>query len=465
MASPPERKDFATTKQLRTVMGKYFAELARARPRGGRRPGARASGPAELLRSMGFNVYFPENHGAMLGAAAMATDVIPLANAHGFSPDICSYLTSDIGSYLKGETPLQKMGLAGVPQGRRAGVQHQPVPRREGLVPVVRPPVERALHRHPHAALVQRGGRPAGRLRGPADRGPGRAAGAGGRHEVRHRPACARRCELSRQCTLLWKEVLETAAHAPSPITFFDGTIQMGPAVVLRGATGRHRLLPAAAGRAAAARRPGQGGGGRRAVPHLLGRHADLGQAAGPVHAVPEPADVRGGLDLLQQLDLRGPRPGRSVPQHGPGLLQHLHLPQRRLQREATSSGWSRSTASTASCTTTAKTCPNNSNSRYGMPQRLREAAGQAVPGHPRRPERPAAVLGRAGPHQHRGLRRTAGCRREGTPDASTLCGVDIGVSRTVKLVVHRRCSSSRSAAAPSRRARAWITPNRPSGA
>ena len=40
---------------------------------------------------------------------------------------------------------------------------------------------------------------------------------------------------LSRQCTDLWKEVLEIASNTPSPLTFFDGTIQMGPAVVLRG--------------------------------------------------------------------------------------------------------------------------------------------------------------------------------------------------------------------------------------
>jgi len=40
---------------------------------------------------------------------------------------------------------------------------------------------------------------------------------------------------LSRQCTDLWEEVLGIASHVPSPLTFFDGTIQMGPAVVLRG--------------------------------------------------------------------------------------------------------------------------------------------------------------------------------------------------------------------------------------
>jgi benzoyl-CoA reductase/2-hydroxyglutaryl-CoA dehydratase subunit BcrC/BadD/HgdB len=40
---------------------------------------------------------------------------------------------------------------------------------------------------------------------------------------------------LSAKCTELWKEVLDAASNVPSPITFFDDTIQMGPAVVLRG--------------------------------------------------------------------------------------------------------------------------------------------------------------------------------------------------------------------------------------
>ena len=62
-------------------------------------------GPAELLRGMGFLVYYPENHSAMLGATRMATELIPYANAIGYSPEICSYLTSDIGAYLRKKTP------------------------------------------------------------------------------------------------------------------------------------------------------------------------------------------------------------------------------------------------------------------------------------------------------------------------------------------------------------------------
>jgi benzoyl-CoA reductase/2-hydroxyglutaryl-CoA dehydratase subunit BcrC/BadD/HgdB len=40
---------------------------------------------------------------------------------------------------------------------------------------------------------------------------------------------------LSKEATDLWKDVLNTAKKTPSPLTFFDGTIHMGPIVVMRG--------------------------------------------------------------------------------------------------------------------------------------------------------------------------------------------------------------------------------------
>jgi benzoyl-CoA reductase/2-hydroxyglutaryl-CoA dehydratase subunit BcrC/BadD/HgdB len=41
--------------------------------------------------------------------------------------------------------------------------------------------------------------------------------------------------ELSRKCSALWRRVLETAKSKPSPFSFFDGLVHMGPAVVARG--------------------------------------------------------------------------------------------------------------------------------------------------------------------------------------------------------------------------------------
>jgi benzoyl-CoA reductase/2-hydroxyglutaryl-CoA dehydratase subunit BcrC/BadD/HgdB len=40
---------------------------------------------------------------------------------------------------------------------------------------------------------------------------------------------------LSKRCTELWKKVLETNMAVPAPFSFFDATIHMGPAVVMRG--------------------------------------------------------------------------------------------------------------------------------------------------------------------------------------------------------------------------------------
>ncbi|MGQ9576223.1 MAG: 2-hydroxyacyl-CoA dehydratase subunit D [Thermoguttaceae bacterium] len=234
MSSAPERKDFAASKQLRAVMGRYFSELGQAAQLGRKTAWCTSVGPAELLRALGFCVYFPENHGAMLGAARVATDLIPLANARGFSPEICSYLTSDIGSYLKGETPLKKLGLSGPPrpdvlvfntnQCRDVKDWFQWYGRELG-VPCLGIHTPRSIGQLDDL-LVDSVARQIEQLIPPLE------GIAGAKFDIdRLREVIG----LSRECTLLWKGVLETAAHRPSPITFFDGTIHMAPAVVLRG--------------------------------------------------------------------------------------------------------------------------------------------------------------------------------------------------------------------------------------
>ena len=76
-----------------------------------------SAGPAEILRALGFEVYFPENHGALLGASRTAEKYIPRAHQAGFDGEICSYLTADIGAWLMKETPLTKVyGLKSIPE-------------------------------------------------------------------------------------------------------------------------------------------------------------------------------------------------------------------------------------------------------------------------------------------------------------------------------------------------------------
>ena len=94
-------------------MGSYFQRLGNRE-----KPVAWCTsvGPAELLRSFGYEVYFPENHAALIGARRLGSKYIPASGSEGYSPDICSYLTSDVGSYINKQTPLTKaFGMEGVP--------------------------------------------------------------------------------------------------------------------------------------------------------------------------------------------------------------------------------------------------------------------------------------------------------------------------------------------------------------
>jgi benzoyl-CoA reductase/2-hydroxyglutaryl-CoA dehydratase subunit BcrC/BadD/HgdB len=111
-------KKIRATGAMREVMAEYFGELDEASRTGSKKVAWCTSvGPAELLRSFGFLVYFPENHGALLGSSRMAADLIPAATAAGYSPEICSYLTSDVGSYLSNSTPLTRaFGMESVPK-------------------------------------------------------------------------------------------------------------------------------------------------------------------------------------------------------------------------------------------------------------------------------------------------------------------------------------------------------------
>ena len=221
---------------MKKIMADHFLDLDRAAKEGKPKVAWCTSvGPAELLRGMGFLVYFPENHGAMLGATRMATEFIPVANARGYSPEICSYLTSDVGAYLKHSTPLTKAyGLESVP---RPDVlvfntnQCRDVKdwfawyARELNVPLV------GIHSYRNIGTITRHEIQdiAEQIKGLI---PTLEEVSGEKFDPDRFKEAVR---LSRDTSRLWREVLETAATVPSPWTFFDATIHMGPAVVARG--------------------------------------------------------------------------------------------------------------------------------------------------------------------------------------------------------------------------------------
>ncbi len=230
-------KKIRATGQMKKIMADYFYEMNDAMKEGSPKIAWCTSvGPAELLLSLGFLVHYPENHGAMLGATRTANNYIPVTNAIGYSPDICSYLTSDVGAFLKKETPLSR-AYEGIQEVPRPDVlvfntnQCRDVQdwltwyARELDVPVMGISTFRNIGRITDD-ILQSIAQQTKDLIPPLERI------SGNKFDIdKFRSVLA----LSKKCTDLWRKVLETNLAVPAPMSFFDATIHMGPAVVLRG--------------------------------------------------------------------------------------------------------------------------------------------------------------------------------------------------------------------------------------
>lgn len=230
------RKEIKATKLFKKIMAEHFYEADEASKNENEKVAWCTSvGPAELLTAFGFKLYFPENHAAILGTTRTSNDYIPIANAAGYSPDICSYLTSDVGAYLKKETPLTRAyKIESVPEpdvlvyntNQCRDVQEWfSYYSREFNAPILgvnAPKAADVLEEH-HIKDVEMQLRA---MVGPLEKISGKKFDS---------EALSKAVRLSLEATELWKAVLNTAANVPAPLTFFDGTIHMGPIVVMRG--------------------------------------------------------------------------------------------------------------------------------------------------------------------------------------------------------------------------------------
>ncbi|MBW1954241.1 MAG: 2-hydroxyacyl-CoA dehydratase [Deltaproteobacteria bacterium] len=226
-----------TAKDLGKFMADYYYELDDAAKSGKKKVAWCTSvGPAEILRGMGFLTYFPETHSAMLGTTRMASDLIPKANAIGYSPDICSYLTADIGAFLEGVTPLSRAfpGIESVPKpdvlvyntNQCRDVQDWFAWYADRFdVPLVGVETYRNVPEVTPAHITSIA-RQMENIVEPLEKVAGRKLDM---DEFKNAVA------LSRECSDLWEKCLAAASAVPSPLTFFDGTTLMGPAVVGRG--------------------------------------------------------------------------------------------------------------------------------------------------------------------------------------------------------------------------------------
>jgi benzoyl-CoA reductase/2-hydroxyglutaryl-CoA dehydratase subunit BcrC/BadD/HgdB len=370
------RKSIAATSQMKKLMADHFYSLDKAKKDGQPKVAWCTSvGPAELLNAMGFLVYYPENHGALLGATRMASDLIPIANAVGYSPDICSYLTADVGSYLKGQTPLSKAyGLESIPKAdvlvyntnQCRDVQDWfAFYAREWNVPLIGVHTHRqikAIKEHHVADLVQQ-------MKAMV---PTLEEVSGNTFDIdRLRETVA----LSLECTKLWREVLECGAAKPAPLTFFDATIHMAPAVVLRGlpeAVEYYQLLLKELHERIDNKVAAVEGERHRiywdGMP-IWGKLRDLSEQFMSLNTNVV-ASTYCNSWIFDAFDPKEPFESMAR------AYTELFIVRDESYKEAYMEQWIKDFSVDGLIFHDAKTCPNNSNNRYGMPQRMSEKLG-----------------------------------------------------------------------------------------
>ena len=180
---------------------------------------------------------------------------------------------------------------------------------------------------------------------------------------------------LSRECTDVWKAVLDSAASVPAPLTFFDGTIQMGPAVVMRGtqeAVDYYKLLAAEL-----EQRVADGIGAVEGEKYRIywegmpvwGRLRDLSEQFMGLQAAVV-ASTYCNSWVFEDLDPEAPFMSMARA-YSRIFICRSEDRKEQLMREIVAKY-----KVDGILYHDAKTCPNNSNNRYQMPQRLEESLG-----------------------------------------------------------------------------------------
>ena len=185
--------------------------------------------PVEILRPLGFHVFYPENHAALCGVQRLVPELSAEVERRGYSQDLCSYARTDIGAAYSGKTPVGRIPRPDllacctnicqtVLYWYRCLADHFGVP----LVLIDTPFVygEAAPH---HIQYT----------RDQLEELVALAEEISGRKTAREE--LEKVVSLAHRAGELWGECLRMGTHQPSPWTGFDGFFHMAPIVSLRG--------------------------------------------------------------------------------------------------------------------------------------------------------------------------------------------------------------------------------------
>ncbi len=226
----PKYPRLQSLKAINRVMEQYYVKrklMARLRPMAYVTSGA----PVEILETMGVLTLYPENYGALCGARRDAVKLCEVAEADGYSQDLCSYARSHIGAVKQPDSaPLNGLpkpdlllccnNICGtVLKWYEVLADHYGVP-----LFVLDVPFRREPQSEPHAvqyvtdqleALIAWTEEVTGRRWKPK----------------KFREVLA----LSNETVSLWGEIRDLGMHKPSPVNAPDLFVAMAPIVALRG--------------------------------------------------------------------------------------------------------------------------------------------------------------------------------------------------------------------------------------
>ncbi|SFR00916.1 2-hydroxyacyl-CoA dehydratase subunit D [Desulfoscipio geothermicus] len=235
MAEKRKYLPLASTKHLEKMMTRHYA-LSRYHRLWGKplkRPLAwiTSGAPVELLRAFNIHPVYPENYGAICGTRRVSAKLCQVAEAAGYSQDLCSYARTHIGSILRPD--LAPMG--GLPKPPDLLVccnnicgtvlkWYEALARifQVPLLVLDTPYLPARLTDHTKEYVLAQFEQMVVDL----ERLTGRRL---------NRRELAEQLARSSQAIALWKEIREFCKTSPSPLNAPDLFIHMAPIVTLRG--------------------------------------------------------------------------------------------------------------------------------------------------------------------------------------------------------------------------------------
>jgi benzoyl-CoA reductase/2-hydroxyglutaryl-CoA dehydratase subunit BcrC/BadD/HgdB len=224
-----KRRKIKSVKRMKEIMTAYYIDAKTAADNGKQVAWITSGGPVEPLIAMDVIPVYPENHGAMIGAAKMGSDLCEKAEQMGYASDLCSYARADIACATVDGGPIGGLprpdmliccnNICGtVLKWYEVQARYFDVPLFILDTPFIHTEYSPAADVYVRAQMEEYLQFLATHCPKPVDRERLTEVG-----------------RLSMAGQRLWQEILDTTTHRPAPMSAFDAFFHLALIVTLRG--------------------------------------------------------------------------------------------------------------------------------------------------------------------------------------------------------------------------------------